>query len=99
MANEESQETTSGINFAGFVLSLATTAAVHFGDIPDPSTGERVEPNVQAAGQMIEILGMLQEKTKGNLLEPEAQLIDDLLYELRMRYVQAQEGEKRIILP
>ena len=98
MANEESQET-SGINFAGFVLSLATTAAVHFGDIPDPNTGERVEPNVQAAGQMIEILGMLQEKTKGNLLEPEAQLIDDLLYELRMRYVQAQEGEKRIILP
>ena len=98
MTNEESQEP-SGINFAGFVLSLATTAAVHFGDIPDPNTGERVQPNVQAAGQMIEILGMLQEKTKGNLLEPEAQLIDDLLYELRMRFVQAQEGEKRIILP
>ena len=89
----------SGINFAGFVLSLATTAAVHFGDIPDPNTGERVQPNLQAAGQMIEILSMLQEKTKGNLLEPEAQLIDDLLYELRMRYVQAQEGEKRIIQP
>jgi hypothetical protein len=42
---------------------------------------------------------MLQEKTKGNLLEPEAQLVDDLLYDLRMRYVQAQEGEKRIIQP
>ncbi len=42
---------------------------------------------------------MLQEKTKGNLLEPEAQLVDDLLYELRMRFVQAQEGEKRIIEP
>jgi hypothetical protein len=96
--NAESPET-SGINFAGFVLSLATTAAVHFGDIPDPNTGERVEPNVAAAGQMIEILDMLQQKTKGNLLEPEAQLIDDLLYELRMRYVQAQEGEKRIITP
>jgi hypothetical protein len=48
---------------------------------------------------MIEILGMLQEKTKGNLLDPEAQLIDDLLYELRMRFVQAQEGDKRIIHP
>ena len=42
---------------------------------------------------------MLQEKTKGNLLEPEAQLIDDLLFELRMRFVQAQQGEKRIIHP
>ena len=98
MDNAESQDA-SGINFAGFVLSLATTAAVHFGDIPDPNTGERVQPNLQAAGQMIEIIGMLQEKTKGNLLEPEAQLVDDLLYELRMRYVQAQEGEKRIIQP
>ena len=89
----------SGINFAGFVLSLATTAAVHFGDIPDPNTGQKATPNLQAAGQMIEILGMLQEKTKGNLLDPEAQLIDDLLYELRMRFVQAQEGDKRIIHP
>ena len=42
---------------------------------------------------------MLQAKTKGNLLPPESQLIDDLLYELRMRFVQAQEGEKRIIYP
>ncbi len=98
MDNAEHQEG-SGINFTGFVLSLATTAAVHFGDIPDPNTGQRATPNLQAAGQMIEILGMLQEKTKGNLLGPEAQLIDDLLYELRMRFVQAQEGDKRIIHP
>ncbi len=98
MENEDSQQP-SGIDFAGFVLSLATTAAVQFGDIPDPNTGERAEPNLPAAGQMIEILTMLQAKTKGNLLPPEAQLIDDLLYELRMRFVQAQEGEKRIIFP
>ena len=98
MDNAEHQEG-SGINFAGFVLSLATTAAVHFGDIPDPNTGQKATPNLQAAGQMIEILGMLQEKTTGNLLDPEAQLIDDLLYELRMRFVQAQEGDKRIIHP
>jgi len=96
--NEDPQQP-SGIDFAGFVLSLATTAAVQFGDIPDPNTGERAEPNIAAAGQMIEILTMLQAKTKGNLLPPESQLIDDLLYELRMRFVQAQEGEKRIIFP
>jgi Domain of unknown function (DUF1844) len=95
---EDSQQP-SGIDFAGFVLSLATTAAVQFGDIPDPNTGQRAEPNLLAAGQMIEILTMLQAKTKGNLLPPEAQLIEDLLYELRMRFVQAQEGEKRIIFP
>ncbi len=98
MDNPEDQDAPT-IDFAAFVLSLATTTALHFGDIPDPGTGRRPEPNLDAARQMIEIIGMLQEKTKGNLLEPEAQLIDDLLYELRMRYVKAQEGEKRIIHP
>lgn len=93
----DSQE--SGVTFSGFILSLATTAAVHFGDIADPSTGERAEPNLQAAGQMIELIALLQERTKGNLIEPEERLVDDLLYELRLRYVQAQQGEKRIIEP
>jgi hypothetical protein len=89
----------SGITFTGFILSLATTAAVHFGDIDDPNTGERGEPNLAAAAQMIELIAMLQERTKGNLIEPEERLVDDLLYELRLRYVQAQQGERRIIEP
>ena len=89
----------SGITFSGFILSLATTAAVHFGDIADPSTGDKMMPNLQAAAQMIELIAMLQEKTKGNLIEPEARLVDDLLYELRVRYVQAQQGDKRIVEP
>jgi hypothetical protein len=88
-----------GISFAGFVISLATTAAVHFGDIADPNTGERQEADLVAAHQMIELIGLLQEKTKGNLTEDEAKLVDDLLYELRMRYVQAQQGTSRIIQP
>lgn len=88
-----------GITFSGFVLSLATTAAVHFGDIADPSTGQRGEPNVVAASQMIELIALLQDKTKGNLQEDEERLIDDLLYELRMRFMQAQQDEKRIIQP
>jgi hypothetical protein len=92
-------EEEGGITFTGFVLSLATTAAVHFGDIADPSTGEPAEPNLQAAAQMIEIISMLQEKTRGNLIEPEERLVDDLLYELRMRFVQAQQGERRIVEP
>jgi len=89
----------SGISFSGFILSLAHTAAVHFGDIADPTTGEPAEPNLEAAGQMIEVIALLQEKTKGNLIEPEERLVDDLLYELRLRYVQAQQGGKRIIEP
>ena len=98
MADQETQEGT-GITFTGFVVSLATTAAVHFGDIADPSTGQRAEPNLPAAAQMIELIALLQEKTKGNLTEPEEQLVDDLLYELRMRFVQAEQGERRIIEP
>jgi len=97
--NHAEQPPESGIDFAGFILSLATTAAVHFGDIPDPATGQPMEPNVPAAAQMIEIIAMLQQKTRGNLSQPEAKLLDDLLYELRMRYVQAQQGGKRIITP
>jgi hypothetical protein len=93
--NQEGQ----GVTFTGFILSLATTAAVHFGDIADPNTGETVEPNLIGAAQMIELIALLQEKTKGNLSEPEAKLVDDLLYELRMRFVQARQGEPRIIHP
>ena len=89
----------SGITFSAFVMSLATTAAVHFGDIADPNTGNAAEPNLAAAAQMIELIALLQEKTKGNLIEPEAKLVEDLLYELRVRYVQAAQGEKRIIEP
>ena len=88
-----------GVTFTGFILSLATTAAVHFGDIADPNTGQRIEPDLQAASQMIELIALMQQKTKGNLSDNEARLLDDLLYELRMRYVQAQQGERRIIEP
>ena len=105
MTDDQQRATTTeepnedGINFTAFVVSLAHTAAVHFGDIPDPHSGEKQPVNLLAAAQMIEILTMLQEKTKGNLLPPESKLIDDLLYELRLRYVEAKDGEKRIITP
>jgi Domain of unknown function (DUF1844) len=88
-----------GVSFATFVLSLATTAAVHFGDLADPSTGQRAEPDLAAAHQMIDLIALLQDKTKGNLTTDEAKLIEDLLYELRMRYVQVQQGDRRIVEP
>jgi hypothetical protein len=88
-----------GATFTDFLLWLATMAAVQFGDLPDPVSGEPVEPNIPAAGHLVEVIGMLQEKTAGNLAPAEAKLLDDLLYELRMRFVQAQQNEKRIITP
>ena len=88
----------SGITFAQFILSLGTTAAVHFGDLPDPVTGEQGEANLVAAAQMIELLALLQEKTRGNLDPAEAKLLDDLLYDLRMRFVQAQQ-QPRVVQP
>jgi hypothetical protein len=88
-----------GLTFAAFVLSLASTAAIHFGDLPDPQSGERAEPNLEGAAQMIEILALLDAKTKGNLTAEERQLLEQVLYELRLRFVEASGGGKRIIEP
>jgi hypothetical protein len=86
------------VSFTAFIMSLGTTAAVHFGDVPDPVSGASTT-NLAAAGQMIDILAMLQDKTRGNLSAEEAKLVGDLLYELRLRFVEASQHEKRIITP
>ena len=79
---------------------LATNAAVHFGDIPDPFSGEqKSEPNLDGATQMIEILSLLDLKTRGNLTTEERQVLEQVLFELRMRFVAAKDGGKRIIEP
>jgi uncharacterized protein DUF1844 len=87
------------INFASFVLSLAATAAVHFGDRLEPGEAEPGPVDLVSAGQMIDILALLEEKTKGNLTPDEEQLLEAILYELRLRFVEAQGQEKRIITP
>ncbi len=74
------------INFTNFILSLSTSALFHFGDYPDPVSG-KVQKNLSAAKQTIDLLDMLNEKTKGNLNEQENNLIQGVLYELKMRYV------------
>lgn len=79
-------EDQESVDFASFVLSLATSAMAYLGEVPDPSTGQKVE-NLDGAKQMIDILSMLQAKTKGNLEEDEDRLISSLLYELRMKYL------------
>ena len=86
-----------GLSFTAFVLSLASTAAIHFGDLPDPMTGQRMPQNLDGAAQMIEILALLEEKTRGNLTAEERQVLEQILYELRMRFVEA-TGEKKLIV-
>ena len=75
------------INFSSFVLSLSSSALLHFGQIPDPITKKK-ERNLSLAKQSIDILGILKEKTEGNLAKDEEQLIDNLLHDLRIRYVE-----------
>jgi hypothetical protein len=91
----------SELSFTAFVISLATTAAIHFGDMADPQTGRQPEPNLEGAAQMIEILSMLDQKTRGNLTAEERQVLEQVLFELRMRFVQATGAAsgKRIIEP
>jgi hypothetical protein len=87
------------LSFTAFVLSLASTAAIHFGDLPDPATGEPAAANLEGATQMIEILALLEQKTRGNLTAEEREVLNQVLYELRMRYVEISGGGKRIIEP
>jgi hypothetical protein len=96
------QPEVSALSFVGFVLSLASTAAIHFGDLPDPITGKPSEVNLDGAAQMIEILALLDQKTRGNLTAEERQILEQVLYELRLRFVEASGnagGGKRIIEP
>jgi len=87
------------LSFTAFVLSLASTAAIHFGDLPDPMSGERAELNLDGAAQMIEILSLMEQKTRGNLTAEEREVLEQVLYELRMRFVEATGAGKRIIEP
>jgi hypothetical protein len=97
------EDDAQNLPFAAFVLSLAHTAAVHFGDAPDPATGQAAPVNLAAAQQMIDILSLLELKTRGNLTAEERQLLEQLLYELRLRFVEVQQhapkDEPRIIIP
>ena len=95
----------SVVSFPTFVLSLVHAAATHFGDIADQHTGRPGPVNLPAAQQIIDILAMLEQKTRGNLTVEERQLIDQVLEELRARFAEEAgpaadpSPGSRIILP
>jgi len=75
------------IDFATFVLSLSHSALMHLGEAPDPETNE-TQVSLPLAKQDIDLLGLLEEKTKGNLTGDEERLLAQVLFDLRMRYVE-----------
>ncbi len=75
------------IDFTTFVLSLSHSALMHLGEAPHPDTNA-VETNLPLAKQNIDLLGLLDEKTKGNLTGDEERLLAQVLFDLRMRYVE-----------
>jgi hypothetical protein len=107
MPANEPKQILPEIDFATFVLSLASNALVHLGELPEPDGGADAsaeaegegsgsggggggsEVNLPLARQTIEILAMLEVKTKGNLDEAEANLLKSVLYDLRMKFVDA----------
>jgi hypothetical protein len=84
------EESLPEITFSTFVFSLGTSVMYHFGDFPDP-VSKKTEKNMAAAKQTIDILGILKDKTDGNLNTDEKNLLDSLLFELRMRYIKEKE--------
>ncbi len=86
VASETDETPLPEINFASFIFSLSTTAMYHFGDFPDPVTKES-RKNLAAAKQTIDLLSILKAKTEGNLTADEKQLLEGILYELRLRFV------------
>lgn len=76
------------VDFSTFVLSLGTTALYQMGVVPDAATGESIAAEPLLAQQTIDTLEMLRQKTLNNLDEEERKLIDSLLYELRIKFVE-----------
>ncbi|HEY8122151.1 MAG TPA: DUF1844 domain-containing protein [Myxococcota bacterium] len=81
-------------DFSGFLISLGSSAFVHMGLLADPESGKTREPNLAVARQTIDMIELLEEKTRGNLTSDEATLLRNLLTDLRMRFVTASRDAK-----
>lgn len=93
MADPKAPVAPAPVDFSTHVLSLASTALISLGKMPSPD-GQPVAVDVETARHFIDILAMLETKTKGNLDEAEAKLIASLIYDLRVAFVDAQPKAK-----
>ena len=87
-------EALPSIDFTTFILSLSHSALMHLGEAPHPESS-KVEKNLALARQTIDLIGMLEEKTKGNLTGAEERLVGQILFDLRMRFVELEKREKQ----
>ena len=81
------ESNTDDTEFTSFICSLATSALVHLGEMKNPETG-KTEVNLSMAKQTIDILAMLRKKTVGNLSSDEQKMLDSMLYQLQMKFVE-----------
>jgi hypothetical protein len=89
-SSDSGEKTGPTLDFNALVLSLGSSAIVHLGEAPDPTSGQKREkPELAMAQQSIDLLAMLQEKTRGNLSADEARFLENMLFDLRMLFVQA----------
>ena len=82
------------MDFATFILSLSHSALMHLGEAPHPE-GNTVEVNLPMAKQTIDLLGLLEERTKGNLTGAEERLMTQILFDLRLRYVEQVKAQAK----
>jgi Domain of unknown function (DUF1844) len=93
------QPTDASLTFVSYISGLVLAASVYIGDEADPMTGLR-SVNLTSAGHAIDVLSMLETKTRGNLTDDERRLLEGALYELKMKYVEAsKKGSSRIVTP
>jgi hypothetical protein len=86
------EEALPRVDFTTFILSLSHSALMHLGEAPSPESGE-IEENLALARQTIDLVGMLEEKTRGNLTGDEERLIAQILFDLRMRFVERSKAK------
>jgi hypothetical protein len=91
--DEVGEEALPKLDFATFVLSLSHSVLMHMGEAPHPD-GEVARKDLPLARQTIDLLGLIEEKTKGNLTGDEERLLSQVLYDLRMRFVEVTKGKK-----
>jgi hypothetical protein len=90
---ELGDEALPNLDFATFVLSLSHSVLMHLGEAPHPE-GDSAHKDLPLARQTIDLLGLLEEKTKGNLTGDEERLLSQVLFDLRMRFVEVSKGKK-----
>ena len=94
MAESDPPVALGPIDFSTHVLSLASSAMIALGRMPAPG-GETLAPDLETARHLIDVLGMLEQKTRGNLDDAEGRLLQSLIYDLRVAFVDASATSRR----